>query len=140
MACETAKLSARIGMLAALPQCLSAARQHIRAVLPDVSESELNEAIPLESVRRAMERLKDEYGIEMSASRKMAHQQALRLNLARELAPIRGLTSVLTREIQKRQLERILSKRRKRRRSCGGGGHMKPPHTEQELQHVCALR
>ena len=110
MACGSAELSALLGRLATLAQCLPTARKHLRAILLDASEDEILNAVPLESAERALSWLKEEYQIEVSAAGTVAKEREPRLNLKSDFRPMRGLMGTLTRAVQEAQRDRMLSR------------------------------
>ena len=103
MGLGSAVLAARLGRLTALAQCLPTARQHLRAILPDASEEEILNAVPLQEAQGTLHLLDREYGITISASGGIARRSEPTLNLQDDFKIIRGLMGTLTRAIHERE-------------------------------------
>ena len=104
-----ASVTALIGRVATLAQCLPTARQHLRNLFPTDSEMAILEAIPLGGADTALEHLQKEYGIEVAATGEVAVEKEPRLNLHGDFGPIRGVTGKITRAIYEKQRMRLLA-------------------------------
>ena len=108
MGCSSAAVAARIGRIACLAQCLPTARDHLRRILPEASEAEILNAVPLDGACAEMQALKEEYGIEISQDGNIASGAEPRLDLRQRFRPLRGLMGLLSREVYVRERAKFL--------------------------------
>ena len=106
----SATLTARLGRLAAVAQCLPTAREHLKRILPHRSDDEIREAISLSGVDETLQWLRDEYDIEISASGAIAAGSEPRFDPHQEFQPIRGIMGIVTRAVCEKQREHILQR------------------------------
>ena len=131
----SATLSARLGRVAAVAQCLPTARVHLRRILPEASEDEIRAAVPLAGVKESLDWLKNKYGIELSVNGNLASAKEPRWDPAADFQPLRGVCGLLTRAIQTKDHDAVVA-------AHAAGSRTRPTSAEQEAhtRHACRLR
>ena len=103
----SAELSARIGRIACMAQCLPVARKHLAAVFPEASEEEILAAVSVDSVEEQLAWLREEWGVEVGVGGAVAKEKEPRWNPRARFEPMAGLTSMLTKEVQEREAAHV---------------------------------
>ena len=82
----------------------------MRAILPDADEESILKAVPLAEAESSLQWLRDEYGIEVAAGGGVARDREPRLCLLDDFKPVKGLMGTLTREVQRREREKVIAR------------------------------
>ena len=82
----------------------------MRAILPDATDPEILAAVPLAGAEDTLSWLKSTYNFEISAAGTIAREQEPRWDIRADFRPSKGLTGLLTNEIQKKQRDDALAR------------------------------
>ena len=98
-----AALSAYLGRLAAVVQCLPIAHEHLRWILPGATDATVAEAYSLHGVDETLVYFKSVYDIEIAASGEIAMGSEPRFGPYAEFQPLRCLMGIVTRAVSLKQ-------------------------------------
>ena len=118
MAFGSAEKAARVGRIATIAQCLPAARQHLRKILPDEDEAAILEAIPLGGVQQQLKWLKETWAIEIGVTGDVAKEKEPRWNPSANFEPHLGLMGKLMQAMQSKERTAYLTAHSKRKQEA----------------------